>query len=58
MTRKKSFKSWHDLKEKLEPTTFKTHLISALAAETGTIKLSNVKIDFPAGASDATELLP
>ena len=59
MTRKRSFKSRHDLKEKLESTTFKTHLISALAAETGTMKLSSVEVDFLAGSAlDAVEVLP
>ena len=59
MTWKRSFKSRHDLKEKLESTTFKTHLISALGAEIRTIKLSCVEVDFLAeGASDAVEVLP
>ena len=54
----KKIKSRHDLNEKLESTTFKTHLISALAAETRIIKLSSAKVDFLAdGASDATEVL-
>ena len=58
MTRKRSFKSRHDLKEKLESTTFKTHLMFALAAETETIKLSSVEVDFLVeGASDAVEVL-
>ena len=50
MTQKRSFKSRHDLKKKLESTTFKTHLI---------FKLSNVEVDFLAeGASDVVEVLP
>ena len=59
MTRKRSFKSRHDLKERLESTTLKTDLIFALAAETGTIKLPSVEVDFLAqGASDTVKVLP
>ena len=45
MTQKRSFKSRHDLKETLESTTSQTHLISALAAETGRIKLPSGGFD-------------
>ena len=59
MIRKRSFKPRYDLKEKLDSTIFKTHLITALAAETGTVKLLSAEVDFLAeGASDTVEVLP
>ena len=60
MTRKRSLKSRHDLKEKFESTSFKTHLISALATETGIIKLPSFEeiANFLAeSASDSVEVL-